>query len=84
MVETTENEYDFEFDITYELVEQKESSLEIHRILHNLDEPYKEVFYLKVFSELPYSRIAEIFNKSESWARVTYHRAKLKIKEKLL
>ena len=52
-------------------------------ILHRLEEPYKEVFGLRVFGELSYSQIAEIFGKSESWARVTYHRAKLKIQERM-
>ena len=55
----------------------------IHLVLHRLEEPYKEVFGLRVFGELSYSQIAEIFGKSESWARVTYHRAKLKIQERM-
>lgn len=55
----------------------------IHRILHNLEEPYKEVFWLRTFGELPFSQIALLFEKTESWARVTYHRAKMKIKEEL-
>ena len=53
----------------------------LHRILHDLDEPYKEVFTLRTFGELPFAQIGELFGKSESWARVTYHRAKLKIRE---
>ena len=53
----------------------------LHRILHHLDEPYKEVFTLRTFGELPFAQIGELFGKSESWARVTYHRAKLKIRE---
>lgn len=61
----------------------KESSFTIHKILHNLEEPYKEVFELRVFGELSFAEIAEIFSRTESWARVTYHRAKLKIKERL-
>jgi RNA polymerase sigma-70 factor (ECF subfamily) len=44
-----------------------------------MDEPYKEVFSLRVFGELPFAQIAELFGKTESWARVTYHRAKSKI-----
>lgn len=59
----------------------KESAFEIHKALHRLPEPYKEVFSLRVFGELPFSQIGELFGKTESWARVTYHRARLKIKE---
>ena len=61
----------------------KESAFEIHRILHRLEEPYKEVFSLRTFGELPFKQIGELFGKTESWARVTYHRARLKIKEEL-
>jgi RNA polymerase sigma-70 factor (ECF subfamily) len=59
--------------------EDKESALEIHKILHEMDEPYKEVFTLRVFGELGFSQIADLFGKTESWARVTFHRAKGKI-----
>ena len=62
----------------------RESAFEIHKVLHKLDEPYKEVFSLRVFGELSFQQIGLLFNKTESWARVTYHRAKLKIKEEIL
>ncbi len=58
-------------------------SLRIHIILHRMEEPYKEVFSLRVFGELSFAQIARIFGKTETWARVTYHRAKLKIQERL-
>ncbi len=58
-------------------------SFQIHKVLHSLDEPYKEVFQLRVFGELPFRKIAALFGKSENWARVTYHRAKLKIQERM-
>lgn len=61
----------------------KDAAFEIHKLLHKLDEPYKEVFTLRLFGELSFAQIAELFEKTESWARVTYHRAKLKLKESL-
>ena len=61
----------------------KESAFEIHRVLHRLEEPYKEVFSLRTFGELPFRQIGELFGKTESWARVTYHRARLRIMEEL-
>ena len=60
-----------------------ELSVKILQKVHELDEPYKEVFELRVFGELSFAEIAEIFGRTESWARVTYHRAKLKIKERM-
>ena len=59
----------------------KETAYQIHRLLHSLDESYKEVFWMRTFGDLSFKEIGTIFEKSESWARVTYHRAKLKIKE---
>lgn len=61
----------------------KENAFAVHKILHTLEEPYKEVFSLRAFGELPYKQIGELFGRTEAWARVTYHRAKLKIKEEL-
>ena len=66
-----------------ELLENSAQSMEIHRVLHTLVEPYKEVFTLRVFGELSLRQIGDIFGKTESWARVTFHRAKLKIVEEL-
>lgn len=60
---------------------RRESAMELHRRLHALPEPYREVFTLRLFGELSYGEIAELFGRSESWARVVYYRAKQKLKE---
>ena len=60
---------------------QKEGALEIYRLIQKIDEPYKEVFLLRTISDLSFKEISEIFGKTESWARVTYHRARIKIQE---
>ena len=64
-----------------ERIEDEESAFAIHQFLHNMEEPYKEVFSLRVFGELPYEKIGRLFGKSASWARVTFYRAKLQIIE---
>ena len=66
-----------------EKISDTSQALEIHRILHTMEEPYKEVFSLRIFSELSFKQIADIFGKTESWARVTFHRAKVKIIDEL-
>lgn len=66
-----------------QMLEDEHTSLQIHQILHTLEEPYKEVFQLKVFGELNFKDISKIFGKTESWARVTYHRARLKLMERM-
>ena len=62
---------------------EKEKALSVHRKLHQLRESYKEVVSLRIFGELSFKEIGEIFGKSENWARVTYHRGKKRIKEEL-
>ena len=66
-----------------EKLSDKDTALRIHKYLHILDEPYREVFILKVFAELSYKEIAEIFCKKETWVRVTYYRAKVRLLERL-
>ncbi len=66
-----------------DLVSDRDTAMYIHRILHKMNEPYKEVFSLRVFGQLSFSEIAKLFSKTESWARVTYHRARKIINEEL-
>ena len=61
----------------------RDSSFRIHMALHALEEPYREVFELRIFGELSFREIGMIFQKTENWARVTYHRAKLKLRERM-
>jgi len=60
-----------------------EESMKIHEILHDLSEPYKEVFSLRVFGELSFKQIGSLFGKTDNWACVTFHRARNKIREEM-
>ena len=62
----------------------KDEALSIYKVLHYLEEPYKEVFTLRTLGELSFREIGEIFGRNEGWARVTYHRAKSKIREQII
>lgn len=66
-----------------DMVQQNDHIMHIHRLLHALDEPYREVFSLRVFGELKFSQIATLFEKTESWARVTFYRAKCELQSKI-
>lgn len=66
-----------------ERIQDREQAMSIHRILHTLPEPYKEVFSLRVFGELSFGDIGSLFGKNANWACVTYHRARSKIREEL-
>jgi len=61
-------------------LEDKEMVFAIHKHLHGMEEPYKEVFTLRVFGELSFLQIANLFDKTESWARVTFYRSKKMIR----
>jgi RNA polymerase sigma-70 factor (ECF subfamily) len=47
-----------------------------HRLVHRLPEPMREVFMLRTFGDLSHQQIGSLFGKSDSWARVTYYRAR--------
>ncbi len=47
-----------------------------HRLVHRLPEPMREVFTLRTFGDLSHAQIGSLFGKSDSWARVTYYRAR--------
>ena len=66
-----------------EQLARREDAARVRRLADGLPEPYREVLQLRVFGELSYKQIGELFGKTENWARVTYHRARLKIQERM-
>ncbi len=66
-----------------ELLSQKEDTILIQALLHQLPDPYKEVFMWRVFANLSFRQIGGLFHKNDNWACVTYHRARKMIKSKL-
>lgn len=64
-------------------VEDRDTSYRIHLALNELEEPYRRVFGLRIFGELSFREIGGICEKTENWARVTYHRAKIKLQERV-
>ena len=57
-------------------VEDEDLAMRINAYVQQLDESYRSVFVLRTYYELPYSEIASSLGHTESWARVTYTRAK--------
>lgn len=64
-------------------VEDHDASYRIHLALNELEEPYRKVFELRIFGELSFREIGSTYGRTENWARVTYHRAKLKLQERM-
>ena len=57
----------------------KDEYMRVRKAIRKLEEPYKDVFVLHALGEIKLIEIAAIYGKSESWARMTYYRAKQKI-----
>ncbi len=61
----------------------QEERKKLYSIIEGLEEPIRELFYLRLKSNLTFKEISNILGKTEEWARVTFYRIKLKIKEEL-
>ena len=62
---------------------EQEEARQIRKILHDISDPYKEVFMWRVFGELSFKEIGDLYGKSDNWACVTYHRARKMIQRRL-
>ena len=77
-----QNVADPDAGIDVQIGEQEEARL-IRKILHDMSDPYKEVFMWRVFGELSFKEIADLYGKTDNWACVTYHRARKIIQSRL-
>ena len=64
-----------------DVLSDHDMAMTAQRMLHQLSEPYREVFTLRTFCDLSHGQIGDLFGKSDSWARVTYYRAKVMLTE---
>lgn len=64
-----------------EIILQKEDKLKLFKNMQKLDEKSREVIYLRMIGNLNFIEIGEILGKTPNWARVTFFRAKQKMKE---
>lgn len=75
-----EDDINILYNIEEEFLKKQELEL-LYSKIQKLDEAVKEIFYLKLFSNLTFKQIGEIKGKSEIWARVNFYRGKQKLKE---
>lgn len=66
---------------TENLVIDKEEKISLYKKMQRIDEKSREVVYLRITGELSFKEIGTILNKTENWARITFYRAKNKLKE---
>lgn len=64
-----------------EIFSHQDQAMRAHYALHQLPEPYREVFSLRVLGGLSFAAIGELFSKNQNWACVTYHRARQKLRD---
>ena len=74
---------DIRLDSTEDIVISNENKKRIYKIIQSIDNPYKEVLYLRLSGDLSFKEIGEILERSENWARVTYYRGKSKVIRRL-
>lgn len=54
----------------------------LHNEIEKLDNLTKDVVKLRIEGELSFKQIGKVLNRSEVWARITFYRAKSKLKER--
>ena len=71
--------------LCYETAEEKflakEDKLKLFKNIQKLDEKSRQVVYMRMIGYLNYEEIGEVLGKTSNWARVTFYRAKQKLKE---
>ena len=66
---------------TEDQVIQSIQKADLLKLIHTFNEPFREILYLRIFGELSFREIGEIFGKTENWARVTFYRSKEKLRK---
>lgn len=78
--EELDNEIE-EVESTEDIICKKEEWIKLFKDIQKLDNQSKEIIYLRMIGNLNFIEIGEILGKTANWARVTFYRAKQKIRE---
>lgn len=68
-------------ETTEDIICRNEEKIKLFKDMQKLDEISREIIYLRMVGNLNFIEIGEILGKTPNWARVTFYRAKQKIKE---
>ena len=66
-----------------DMVVKREETGAILKAIREYPDPGGEILRLRIFGGLSFKEIGSVFGKTETWARVTYHRARIMIKERM-
>lgn len=61
----------------------RDELINVYKKIHMLDEKTREVVYLRIRCEFNFKEIGNIMDKTEEWARITFYRAKIKLREEM-
>ena len=78
LVEPTSSEND-----PQELLQRKFVAQYVSECVQKLPQKYRDVVFLRIYAELPFSQIAEILSITENSAKVVYYRAKNMLRKDL-
>lgn len=67
-------------NIEYNYITKEEHKI-IKQKIKLLDDISQKVIYFRIYGNMNFKEIGNIFHKSDNWARVTFYRAKNKLKE---
>ena len=70
-----------DIDTIENIIISKDEKMSLYKKIQDLDVQSREVVYLRITGDLSFKEIGIILNKTETWARVTFYRAKIKLKE---
>ena len=62
--------------------ETSEEARALFRAIHKLEEPMREVIYLRLTGNFTFREIGELMERDENWARVTFYRGKQKLRQR--
>ena len=68
------------YDFLDQVMDATEEKITFYKKINLLDEPYRTVIYLRLASNLTFDEIGQILDQSANWSRVTYYRAKERLK----
>lgn len=65
------------------MVIDKDMARIVNTYLHNMPDPYKEVFMWRLYAEMSFEQIGNMFGKNANWACVTFYRARKMLQERM-
>jgi len=68
-----------QLDTPENIYDKKEEEIYIMNSIKKLKQSYQEIVILRIYNELSFKEIGNIFNQSDTWARVNFYRAKNKL-----